>query len=169
VLWLLEVVADEDELTRPVEVLDGEDAPEDGLQADLRPIVLRYVRLQELVVRRLLDVDEVRNLDDFPDASKMLADAEVGLDDVRHRCSWFSRWPLARATAASTLPGRATRGTKLLGACDAASMTRRRMGRLPAVGLACREDLSRKLARVKQKARRPGPASLLGGNNCAND
>jgi len=87
VLRLLEVVADEDELTRPVEILDGKHAPEDGLQADLRAIVLRYVRLQELVVRRLLDVDEVRNLDYFPDTTEMLADAEVGLDDVRHRCS----------------------------------------------------------------------------------
>ena len=87
VLRLLEVVADEDELTRPVEVLDREDAAEDGLQADLGPIVLRHVRLEKLVVRRLLDVDEVRNLDNFPDTSEMLADAEVGLDDARHRCS----------------------------------------------------------------------------------
>src|SRR5579859_7212926 len=87
VFRLLEVVADEDELARPVEVLDREDAPEDGLKADLRPVVLRDVGLQELVVRRLLDVDEVRNLDYFPDTTEMLADAEVGLDDVRHRCS----------------------------------------------------------------------------------
>ncbi len=50
VLRLLEVVADEDELARPVEVLDREDAAEDGLQADLRALVLRDVRLQELVV-----------------------------------------------------------------------------------------------------------------------
>ncbi len=87
VLRLLEVVADEDELTRPVEILDREDAPEDGLQADLGAVVLRHVRLEKLVVRRLLDVDEVRNLDYFPDTTEMLADAEVGLDDVRHRCS----------------------------------------------------------------------------------
>ena len=87
VLRLLEVVADEDELARPVEVLDREDAAEDGLQADLGAVVLRHVRLQKLVVRRLLDVDEVRNLDDLPDTTEMLADAEVGLDDARHRCS----------------------------------------------------------------------------------
>ena len=87
VLRLLEVVADEDELARPVEVLDREDAAEHRLQPDLRPLVLRHVRLQKLVVRRLLDVDEVRDLDDLPDTSEMLADAEVGLDDARHRCS----------------------------------------------------------------------------------
>ena len=43
VLRLLEVVADEDELARAVEVLDREDAAEDRLQADLRPLVLRDV------------------------------------------------------------------------------------------------------------------------------
>ena len=59
----------------------------DGLKADLEPVVLRDVGLQELVVRRLLDVDEVRDLDYFPDTTEMLADAEVGLDDARHRCS----------------------------------------------------------------------------------
>ena len=61
----LEVVADEDELARPVEVLDREDAAEDPLQADLLALVRRDVRLQELVVGLLLDVDEVRDLDDL--------------------------------------------------------------------------------------------------------
>ena len=64
VLRLLEVVGDEDELARAVEVLDREDAAEDGLEPDLLPLVRRDVRLQELVVRRLLDVDQVGNLDD---------------------------------------------------------------------------------------------------------
>ena len=50
VLRLLEVVADEDELARPVEVLDGEHAPKHGLQSHLDPLVRGDVGLQELVV-----------------------------------------------------------------------------------------------------------------------
>ena len=50
VLRLLEVVGDEDELARPVEVLDREDAAEDRLEPDLLALVRRDVRLQELVV-----------------------------------------------------------------------------------------------------------------------
>jgi hypothetical protein len=87
VLWLLQVVTDEDELTRPVEVLDGKHAAEDRLQAHLGPLVLWHVGLEELVIGRLLDVDEVRYLDHLPDTAKVLANAEVRLDDARHRYS----------------------------------------------------------------------------------
>ena len=44
VLRLLEVVGDEDELARPVEVLDREDAAEDRLKPDLLALVRRDVR-----------------------------------------------------------------------------------------------------------------------------
>ena len=87
VLRLLEVVAYEDELTRPVEVFDGKDAPEHRLEPDLCPLALRDIGLEELVVRRFLNVDEVGYLDDFPNTPEMLANAEVRLDDTRHRCS----------------------------------------------------------------------------------
>src|SRR5581483_5454540 len=65
----------------------GEDAAEHRLQPHLRALVLRDGALQELVVGRLLDVDEVRNLDDLSNATEMLADPEVRLDDTRHRYS----------------------------------------------------------------------------------
>ena len=51
VLRLLQVVRDEHELARAVEVLDREDAPEDRLEPDLLTLVRRHVRLEELVVR----------------------------------------------------------------------------------------------------------------------
>ena len=89
VLRLLEVVGHEHELTRAVEVLDREDAAEDRLQTRLLTVVLRDRRLQELVVRRLLDVDEVRDLDDPLNRAQVLSNAEVGLDSGRHRCSSF--------------------------------------------------------------------------------
>ena len=65
VLRLLELVGDEHELARAVEVLDREDAAEDRLEAEFLALVRRHGRLQELVVRALLDVDQVRNLDNL--------------------------------------------------------------------------------------------------------
>ena len=102
VLGLLQVVGHEHELARAVEVLDREDAAEDGLKARLLAIVLRDRRLQELVVRRLLDVDEVRDLDDTLDPSQVLSDAEVGLDSGRHRCSSFRVASLAARAGPDT-------------------------------------------------------------------
>ena len=50
----------------------------------------------------LLDVDEVGNLDDRPDATEVLADAEVRLDDARHRCSCWLRGRDGRLELADT-------------------------------------------------------------------
>jgi hypothetical protein len=88
VLRWFEVVADEDELTRPVEILDGKDAPEDRLEPHLYALVLPDVRLQELVVARLLNVDQVGDFDDLLDLAEVLANPEVRLNQARHqRCS----------------------------------------------------------------------------------
>jgi hypothetical protein len=85
VLGRLEVVGDEDELARAVKVLDGEDRTEDRLKPHLLPLVRRDIHLKELVVARLLDVDQVGDVDNATYAAKILTDAEVGLDDRRHR------------------------------------------------------------------------------------
>ena len=66
-------------------VLDREDRTEDRLEPNLLPLVRRDVHLEELVVARLLDVDQVGDVDDATDPTQVLADAEVGLDDRRHR------------------------------------------------------------------------------------
>ncbi len=85
VLGRLEVVGHEHELARAVEVLDGEDRSKDRLEPNLFPLVRRDVHLEELVVARLLDVDQVGDVDDATHPTEVLADAEVGLDDRRHR------------------------------------------------------------------------------------
>ena len=80
VLRLLQVVGDEHELTRAVEVLDREDRPEHSLKPDVYAVTLRDECLQELFVARLLNVDQVGDFDDLADLAEILADAEVGLD-----------------------------------------------------------------------------------------
>jgi hypothetical protein len=96
VLGTLEGVADEDELARAVEVADREDAAEDPLEADVLALVLRDVRLEELLVRPLLDVDQVRDRDDLLDLPEAVTNAEVGLNHRGHR-----RVPLSRAVDAA--------------------------------------------------------------------
>src|SRR5262249_76336 len=85
VLRLLQVVGDEDELARSVEVLDRKHAAEHGLEAHLLARVRRHVRLQELVVRALLDIDKVGNLDNLLHTAEVLAEAKVRLNHRRHR------------------------------------------------------------------------------------
>ena len=84
VLRLLEVVRDELERGGLREILDREDALEHALQADVLALVERDVDLEELVVATLLDVDQVRDLDDLVDLREVLANPEVVLDHRRH-------------------------------------------------------------------------------------
>src|SRR5690606_31442118 len=84
VLGALQRVPNEHEFAGPVEVPDREDALEDALQADFRPLVWRNVRLEELFVRPLLNIDEVRDINDLRDLPEAVADAEVGLNHRRH-------------------------------------------------------------------------------------
>jgi hypothetical protein len=75
VLRLLHRVTDVFEGADLVEVLDGEDALEDLLEADVAPLFGRGSLLQEFLVRALLDVDEIGNLDDLLDASEVLTES----------------------------------------------------------------------------------------------
>ena len=74
VLRRLEVVAHELEQRRVGEVGDREDRLEDRLQALVGPSAVRLLDQQELVVGRLLNLDEVRHLRDFPDGAEESAD-----------------------------------------------------------------------------------------------
>src|SRR5262249_43205387 len=78
-------------------------------------IVLRDVGLQELVVGGFLDVDEVGHLDDTGDPSQVLADAEVGLDSGRHRCSLGLSGAVLRG--ATSLVAAASSGLGRSGSC----------------------------------------------------
>ena len=75
VLRLLERVADELERGGVVEVLDREDRVEDGLQAGVLALLRLDARLQEALEGLLLDLDQVRDLEDLRDLREILPDA----------------------------------------------------------------------------------------------
>ncbi len=71
----LELVADEFQPRAIREIADREHGFEHFLQTDGGALVRRHAHLQEMIVRALLDLDEVRHRRDFGDAAKALADA----------------------------------------------------------------------------------------------
>src|SRR5262249_34702423 len=75
VLRRLELVAHELELGGVGEVGDWKHRLEHGLQTLVRAAAVRLLDEQELVVGRLLNLDEVRHLGDFLDLAEELADA----------------------------------------------------------------------------------------------
>ena len=84
VLRLVERVADELDGRGLREVLDREDALEHALKTDVLALLDRHVLLQKLLVALLLDVDEVRDIDDLADLGEALACSEIVLNLGRH-------------------------------------------------------------------------------------
>ncbi len=88
----LEFVANEFQHRGAGEVRDREHRAEHRLQAFIRPTALGLVHHQELVVGRLLNLDEVRHLGDFLDVSEEFANAfATGECLLRHRGLSFRR------------------------------------------------------------------------------
>ena len=86
VFRLLEFVADEFQHRGAREVGDREHRAEHGLQALVEAAARGFVDHQELVIGRLLNLDEVRHLGDFLDVSEELANAfATGECLLRHR------------------------------------------------------------------------------------
>src|SRR5678809_188103 len=85
VLRPLEVVADELQRARLVEVTDGKDRLEDALESNVVALVRYDIRLEELLVRLLLDVDEVGDVDDLLDLREALPGTKVVLDGGGHQ------------------------------------------------------------------------------------
>src|SRR5262249_36027602 len=85
----LELVLDELELRRVGKIVDRKDGLEHRLQAFVRPPALRLGDLQELVVGRLLNLDEGRHPVAFLDLAEDLADPLATGECLRH-C-----WPRA--------------------------------------------------------------------------
>src|SRR6185436_13120998 len=84
-------VADELDRGRLGEVLDGEDALEDALEADVLALLDGHVLLQKLLVALLLDVDEIRDIDDLPDLGEAFSRPKIVLNLRRHSvlpCVW---------------------------------------------------------------------------------
>src|SRR4029079_19770445 len=84
VLRLLQIVGDVNELARTVEILDREDTTEDLFEAHFFPLARRNVRLQELVVAALLNVDQIRDIDDRVNTTEVRAMSKIRLDLGRH-------------------------------------------------------------------------------------
>src|SRR5205085_4017850 len=91
VLGLVERVADELDGRRLGKILDGEDALEDALQPHVLPLLDGDILLQKLLVALLLDVDEVRDVDDLPDLREALSRPEIVLNLRHHSCSPTAR------------------------------------------------------------------------------
>ena len=84
VLRLVERVADKLDGRCLGEVLNRKDALEHALQTDVLALLDRNVLLQKLLVTLLLDVDEIRDLDDLADFGEALACSEIVLYLGRH-------------------------------------------------------------------------------------
>src|SRR5215475_13533667 len=80
----LELIADELQHGGVGEVGNREDRLEHRLQAVVRTASLRFHDLQELVVGRLLNLDEVGHLWDFRDLAEKLADPFATRERLRH-------------------------------------------------------------------------------------
>jgi hypothetical protein len=78
------VVGDELKGARLIEIFDGENTLEHGLQAMLITFFRWKVHLQKLHVALLLDVDKVGYIDYFLDLTVILTQPKVLLDDGRH-------------------------------------------------------------------------------------
>jgi hypothetical protein len=111
VLRLLEVVAHELERGGLAEVLDREDALEHTLQPDVLALVRSDVLLQEFLVGLLLDIDQVRNVNDLVDLGETLPDPEVILNDRAHLGS-FGGTPGMHAASWCYCPATTARGRK---------------------------------------------------------
>jgi hypothetical protein len=84
VLRPLERVPAKYQLARPIEVANREHTVEDALKTGILPIVPGNICLKELIVRPLLNVDQVRDLEDVLDFPEGMSHSKVGLNRRRH-------------------------------------------------------------------------------------
>ena len=77
VLGRAELVRDELERRSLVEILDRKDRLEDRLQTYVGAVLGRDADLQKIVVRALLNLDQIRNLDDLLDLAERAANAKI--------------------------------------------------------------------------------------------
>src|SRR5208282_2727217 len=77
VLGRAELVRDELERGGLVEILDRKYRLENCLQTNVRAVLGRDADLQEVVVRALLNLDQIRNLDDLLDLAERAANAKI--------------------------------------------------------------------------------------------
>jgi len=83
---MFEGIADELQRRGVVEVLDRKDRVEHSLQSDALPLLHLHAGLEEAVKGLLLNLEEIRDLDDRRHLRKVLANAgrELGESNLRH-------------------------------------------------------------------------------------
>src|SRR5271167_4645574 len=77
IFWRPEFVSDEFERSGLVEILNREDRLEYRLQAFIFALVRAHVGLQKFFVRTLLDLDEIRYIDNLLDLAEGAAKAKI--------------------------------------------------------------------------------------------
>jgi hypothetical protein len=82
-----EPVTHELELRTLGEVADREDRFEDFLQSDTGALLGHDPHLQEMIVRALLNLDQIRHRRDFGDTPEVLADPLLAGEGNSHACS----------------------------------------------------------------------------------
>ena len=85
--WAWQSVLAKHELGAFVEALDRKHALKDALQPEIFSGLRLFVRLQKLLVRSLLDLNEVRNLKDLLNSPETPPDAVVALNHRHDLCS----------------------------------------------------------------------------------
>ena len=114
ILGRIEIVADELEQRRVGEVGNREHRLEHRLQALVRATAFRLLHQQELVVGRLLNLDEVRHLGHFADGAEEPADPSATGERLGHVHSSLDLETAVRNDRASGASGGATFGTTVL-------------------------------------------------------
>jgi len=77
VLGRAELVRDKFERRRLVEILDRKDRLEDRLQTNVGAVLGRDSDLEKIVIRALLNLDQIRNLDDLFDLAERSAYTKI--------------------------------------------------------------------------------------------
>src|ERR1700722_14818235 len=130
------LILDELEMSGVGEVLDREHRLEDRLQALGWTAALRRLHQQELLIRGLLDFDQVRHLADFLDVPENLANALAASECLRHVA------PLKLACLPLLIPTRPDARQKFGWSCwDASSPTLPLTQTAPTASAACSKSL----------------------------
>ena len=115
ILGLLEFVFDEFQQGRLREVGDRENGFEDGLKPLVRAPALGLIDEQELVVGRLLNLNQVRHLRHFPDMSEKLADPLTTGERLSQSLSHVAPLTSSNRRAGGPRPSRAPTAQRKIG------------------------------------------------------
>ena len=70
------VIRNKFEGTGFVKVFDGKDALKNALEADIDSLIGRHIHLEEGCIALLLDIDQIRNFDNFAEFAVIVTDSK---------------------------------------------------------------------------------------------